>query len=54
MAQWPIFSFATKEWKNLSPAVQAAYNTLAQRSGLSGRDVQIRSYLSGLYRYPLG
>ena len=53
VAQWPAFSFATREWKNLSPAVQASYNTLATNSGLSGRDMQIRTYLTGLYRYPI-
>ena len=50
MAQWS--TFAVKEWNNLSKAVQDAYNTLATDSGLSGRDMQIRAYLTGLYRYP--
>lgn len=53
MAQWPLFAYATREWNNLSPAVQAAYEHLATNSGLSGRDMMIRAYLSGLYRYPL-
>ncbi len=53
MAQWPAFTYAAKEWKNLSLAVQAAYNTLATDSGLSGRDMQVRAYLTGLYRYPI-
>ncbi|MBA7658893.1 hypothetical protein ES703_66855 [subsurface metagenome] len=53
MAQWSPFSFAVKEWNNLSPAVQASYNTLATNSGLTGRDMQIRAYLTGLYRYPI-
>ena len=52
-AQWPAFSFATKEWKNLSPAVQASYTQFSADSGLAGRDLQIRAYLTGLYRYPL-
>jgi len=52
MAQWPAFRYATQEWLNLSPSVQAAYNELATNSGLSGRDMQIRAYLTGLYRYP--
>ena len=50
-AQWPAFSYASREWVNLSPAVQSAFNSLAQSSGLSGRDLQMRAYLSGLYRY---
>ena len=52
-ATWPAFSYASREWSNLTPEVQAAYNALAGGSGLSGRDMQVRSYLSGLYRYPL-
>lgn len=52
-AQWPAFSYAAQEWNYLSPAVQAAYNTLALSSGLNGRDLQMRSYLTGLYRYAL-
>ena len=51
-AQWPSFAYASREWTNLSPAVQAAYNELATNSGLSGRDMQVRAYLTGLYRYP--
>ena len=50
-SQWPIFTVAAREWANLSPEVQAAYNKMAERSGLCGRDLQIRSYLSGLYRW---
>ena len=53
MAQWPAFSFATREWKNLSQAVQDSYTQFSTDSGLAGRDLQIRAYLTGLYRYPL-
>jgi len=53
MAQWPVFSFATKEWLNLSKAVQDSYTQFSTDSGLCGRDLQIRAYLTGLYRYPL-
>ncbi len=52
MAQWPAWSYAAKEWSNLTPVVQDAYRTLATNSGLSGRDMFTRSYLTGLYRYP--
>jgi hypothetical protein len=52
-AQWPPFSYAAKEWSNLSVTVQAAYHGMAQTGGLDGRDLQVRGYLSGLYRYPL-
>ncbi|MBA7574952.1 hypothetical protein ES708_16768 [subsurface metagenome] len=51
-AQWPIFTYASREWRNLSPAVQDAFNELATNSGLAGRDMFMRAYLSGLYRYP--
>ncbi|MBA7530551.1 hypothetical protein ES705_22759 [subsurface metagenome] len=53
MAQWPTFTYASREWRNLSPAVQASYTTLSTNSGLSGRDMQMRAYLQGLYRYPI-
>ena len=52
MAQWPAFSYAAGEWKRLTQIVQDAYNSLAENSGLSGRDMQIRAYMTGLYRYP--
>lgn len=53
MAQWQPFTVAAQEWPQLSAEVRAAYEVLAAGSGLSGRDMQVRSYLSGLYRYPL-
>ena len=53
MAQWPIFAYAAQEWKKLSSVVQESYNKFATDSGLSGRDLHMRAYLTGLYRYPL-
>lgn len=52
-SQWPSFIIAAREWSELSAVVQAAYTSLSVGSGLSGRDLQIRAYLIGLYRYPL-
>lgn len=52
-AQWPAFTIAAREWNELSPYVQESYNQMCLASGLCGRDLQVRSYLSGLYRYPL-
>lgn len=52
-AQWPAFKIAAKEWTNLSQIVQDAYRKLATNSGLTGRDMQVRAYLTGLYRYPI-
>ncbi|MBA7518813.1 hypothetical protein ES705_10894 [subsurface metagenome] len=51
-AGWPSLTAASREWKFLSPRVQASYNELTPDSGLSGRDFQVRAYMSGLYRYP--
>ena len=53
-AQWSSFTYASQEWALLAPSVQAAYNEMARSSGLSGRDLQERAYLSGLYHYELG
>jgi len=50
-AQWPAFIKASQEWSQLSPFVKDTYNSMAQSSGLVGRDLQERAYLSGLYRY---
>jgi hypothetical protein len=49
-AQWPAFSIAAREWSMLSETVQDAYRALAQSSGLDGRDLQVRGYLTSLYR----
>lgn len=51
--QWPTFAYAAKEWLNLSKFVQDAYIKLATNSGLTGRDMQVRAYITGLYRYPI-
>ena len=49
-AQWPAFTAAAQEWKFLSPAVQQAYKSMTLHGGLSGRDLQIRAYMTGLFR----
>ena len=53
MEQWEAFSYASREWNNLSPVVRRAYEELATGSGLTARDMFQRSYLKGLYREPL-
>lgn len=53
-AQWAAFSYAVHEWNNLSQTVRDAYITMAENTGLSSRDWFIRSYISGIYRYPTG
>ncbi len=50
-AQWPVFSEAASYWQQLTPEVQATYNKMASDTGLSGRDMFARGYISGLYRY---
>lgn len=50
-AQWPAFAYAAAEWNNLSQEIRDAYNEMASGTGLSGRDMFTRSYLTGLYRY---
>ncbi|MBA7636445.1 hypothetical protein ES703_44065 [subsurface metagenome] len=52
MAQWPLWTYAAREWKNVSQTVRDAYSHLATNSGLSSKDMFTRAYLSGLYRYP--
>lgn len=52
-ATWPAFTYATREWRNLSPVVRYSYSQLAGASGLRNFDVFMRGYLKGLYRAPL-
>ncbi len=53
MAGWAPFSYAVREWKNISPVVRRAYEELATGSGLSAYEMFIRSYMTGLYRNPI-
>ena len=53
-AQWPAFSYISKVWNSLPGYVQDTYRKLEGSSGLNGRDMFTRAYLSGLYRYPTG
>lgn len=50
-ATWEAFAYAAAKWKDLPPEIQAGYNEMASGTGLSGRDMFTRSYLTGLYRY---
>ncbi|GAI64434.1 unnamed protein product [marine sediment metagenome] len=49
-AQWPIFTRAVQLWTQLSPELQRDYQEMAQASGLSGRDIFMRAYMSGFKR----
>ncbi|MBA7568527.1 hypothetical protein ES708_10256 [subsurface metagenome] len=53
MAGWAPFSYSVREWNNLSPEVRRAYEIMAGDSGLSDRDMFMRSYMKGLYRNPI-
>lgn len=52
-ATWGEFTYASREWSNLSPEFRRTYEELSTGSGLSGRDMFTRAYLKGLYRLPL-
>lgn len=53
-AQWTAFTTAASLFPTLSQEIRDAYNAMASGTGLTGRDLFTRSYLSGLYRYPTG
>ena len=53
-AQWSAFSYIAKLWSTLPEYMQEPYRKLAAGSGLVGRDMFSRAYLTGLYRYPTG
>lgn len=46
-SSWPLFTEASKLWNTLSDAVRESYNSMASGTGLTGRDMFMRSYLSG-------
>ncbi|MBA7534041.1 hypothetical protein ES705_26287 [subsurface metagenome] len=52
-AQWPAFTAASQLWTSLSEDVQDAYRAMSQGSGMSGRDIFTKSYISDIYGYPL-
>lgn len=46
-ATWPAFTIAVRAWSSLSPEIQAAYIETAHGTNMSGRDLQVKAYLSG-------
>lgn len=52
MEGWSAFSEAAAYWSLVSPEIQDAYKKMASGTGLTGRDLFTRSYITGLYRYP--
>jgi len=53
-AAWVAFSYIAKQWNTLDHEIQQAYNKQASSTGLNGRDLFERAYLTGLYTYPTG
>lgn len=53
MKGWSAFTYAVREWKNLSPEVMRTYEILASDTGLTGRDMFMRAYMTGLFRNPI-
>ncbi len=47
-AQWSAFSEASKLWVQLSPEVQDAYNRMAAGTHMTGRDIQVKTYITNL------
>lgn len=52
-AQWSTFTYASQHWSELSEEIQDSYRKMAEGTGLTGRDMFTRSYLTGLYPYDL-
>lgn len=46
-AQWPAFSYASKLWGYMDEETQAAYRWTAHGTNLTGRDLQVRAYITG-------
>ena len=53
MAGWAPFTYAVREWNTLSAEMREPYETLASDTGLSGRDMFMRAYMTGLFRNPI-
>lgn len=51
-AQWPVFTTAVHLWNTLSQEVRDAYKSMVTATGLTGRDLFIKGYISGIYTYP--
>ena len=51
-AQWSVFAAAVSGWSSLPDYIRSDYRRWASPSTLSGRDLFIKGYISGIYRYP--
>jgi len=49
MEKWAAFAWAATNWNSLSPAVQAAYKTMASGTNMTGRDLFVKGFITPLY-----
>ena len=52
IAQWPMFTYASRGFITISPFVREAYFSIARDCGLHAKDWFMRGYLTGIYKYP--
>lgn len=53
IAQWPMFTYASQSWMEISPFVREAYFAICAECGLHAKDWFMRGYITGIYKYPL-
>jgi len=51
VAQWPIFSYVNKLWKEVSPEIRQAYHDMTEGTNLTEKDMFVRGYISGTLRF---
>ncbi|GAH95299.1 unnamed protein product [marine sediment metagenome] len=49
-AQWPLFSWAAKNWDSLSDAMKQAYEETASEVFMTGRDLFTKSFITDYFR----
>ena len=49
-AQWSVWGYASKLWLFISQDIRDAYNWTAQGSSLTGRDLQMKSFIEDYTR----
>lgn len=49
-AQWAAFAWAAANWDSLSPELQQAWKDTAAESGLSGRDLFVKAFITDYFR----
>lgn len=50
-AQWLAFSWAAKNWANLSLEVKGTYNQLAVGTNMTGKDIFTKGFINGSTLY---